>query len=88
MCVESSPEKDLIRVEVRLYSTLRRYAPGGQEPGFLELPAGSTVAAAIKALGIPEETPKVVLVNGRHASPSDSLREADSLVFFPPVEGG
>jgi len=79
---------DQIHVEVRLYSTLRRYAPVGGEASFLELPPGSTVASAINALGIPDKTPKVVLLNGRHALPSDCLREGDRLVFFPPVEGG
>ncbi len=86
--MESSLGKDRIHVEVRLYSTLRRYAPAGGEAFLLELPPGSTVASAIKALGIHEKTPKVVLLNGRHASPSDCLCEGDRLVLFPPVEGG
>lgn len=77
-----------ISVEVRLYSTLRAYGPSGQEPFFLELAAGATVSSALEALGIPEKTAKVVLLNGRHASASDSLSQGDLLVLFPPVEGG
>lgn len=84
----SSSERDSIHVEVILYSTLRKYAPLGEGPSFLKLPGGSTVASAIRALGIPEETPKVLLLNGRHASLLDLLCEGDRLVLFPPVEGG
>lgn len=86
--MESSQGRNLLHVEVSLYSTLRIYAPFEKGAFFLELPSGSTVASAIEALGIPEQTPKVVLLNGRHAALSDCLSEGDRLVFFPPVEGG
>ncbi|MEJ5376349.1 MAG: MoaD/ThiS family protein [bacterium] len=85
---ESGKEKESVRVQVRLYSTLSRYAPAEAGPFLLVLPWGATVASAIEALGIPEDTAKVVLVNGRHASLSYSLCEGDILVLFPPVEGG
>ena len=77
-----------MRVCVKLQLTFARRAPGGQNPFDLALVPGGTVADALKAVGIPAATPKVIMVNGRVASPQQSLREADELVVFPPLEGG
>jgi molybdopterin converting factor small subunit len=81
-------KEEMLQVEVRLYATLRKYGPPGGEPSLVTLPSGATVALALETLKIPEDVAKVILVNGRHASPSDTLHQGDRLVLFPPVEGG
>ena len=77
-----------MRIRVRLFATLRSHGPQGQDPFPLELPQGASVDEALKALGIPPEIQKVILVNGRHAKEETLLEEEDSLTLFPPVEGG
>jgi len=39
-------------------------------------------------LGIPPETERVILINGRHAKGDTRLSEGDSLTYFPPMTGG
>lgn len=86
--VRAGKRDAVLRVRVRLYATLRMYGPQQEGPVSVELPAPATVGSALQALGIPEELPKVVLLNGRHASTAQPLREGDELALFPPVEGG
>ncbi len=77
-----------MNIEVKLYFHLRRYSPTGEGAFQVELPPGSTAARALADLGLPAEQPRVVLINGRPAGPDTPLRPGDSLVVFPPLEGG
>jgi len=77
-----------MRVEVRLYSTLRRYGSPDQSPLTLDLPRGSKVSQVLDMLAIPFGEEKVILVNGRPALMDTPLHEGDRLVLFPPVAGG
>jgi molybdopterin synthase sulfur carrier subunit len=47
-----------------------------------------TVQALMKALGVPDDLPKIVLVNGQHASESSLLTDGDIVSVFPPLIGG
>ena len=42
-----------------------------------------TVEALMKALGVPEDLPKIVLVNGQHASENSLLKTSGFLVTQP-----
>ncbi len=75
-------------VEVRLYSTLRRCAPGGKSPVTVELPEGATVAGVLATLAVPPEVERVILVNGAHATEATPLGDGDAVTLFPPVAGG
>jgi len=46
------------------------------------------VGTVLAQLRVPPEVKKVTLVNGRHRSEDHLLRTGDTLVFFPPLEGG
>ena len=70
---------------VRLFATLRQNREKTLE---LSLPAGATIAQALSRLGIAESEVAILLKNGRHARPADSLVQGDSLALFPPVGGG
>ena len=79
-----------MKVEVRLFSTLAAHLPVGGEgnTAIIEVPQGSTVDQVTRRLGIPDEMPRILLVNGRDADPADPLHEGDSLSVFPPLAGG
>jgi len=77
-----------VRVHVRVYSVLRRYAPGGAEAFDLDLEPGTELALALARLGLPDTVERVVLLNGRRADPAVPLADGDVVTVFPPVAGG
>jgi molybdopterin converting factor small subunit len=48
----------------------------------------ATVQALMKALRVPDELAKIVLVNGQHASEDSFLTDGDIVTVFPPLIGG
>jgi len=84
----------VIRVEVRLYATLRKYQPEGKnsEPGealVRELAEGTTVQKLLKnELRVPSGEVKTVFVNGRSRGFDHVLADGDRVGIFPPVGGG
>lgn len=80
-----------VRVDVKLYATLRCFAPEGTEIGEsfpVEIDDG-TVKQVLSKLGISEERAKIIMVNGVRVKDADApLKEGDLLVVFPPVGGG
>jgi molybdopterin synthase sulfur carrier subunit len=77
-----------MKIEVRLFATLRQYAPGGRDPSVFELAEGSRVAQVLEGLSIPKDAAKVILVNGRQSDEGHLLHGGDRIVIFPPVAGG
>jgi hypothetical protein len=75
-------------ITVRLLFNLRGHAPGGRGQFHQELAPGTTLAALLAGWGIPPEPPQVLLLNGLQASPEQVPQEGDTLVVFPPLEGG
>ncbi len=51
-------------------------------------PAGCKVTDVVAALQLPEHLLGIVLINGRHASATDSLQEGDILSLLPLLDGG
>lgn len=81
----------MIKVEVRLYATLRKYRPELEvgEPLSLQLPEKIMVRQLLEEkLGIPAAVVKIVFVNGRQREVDHSLAEGDRVAVFPPVGGG
>ena len=79
-----------MRVEVRLFATLARYLPPGSREGAttIDIPDGATVRELARGLGVPPDLERVILVNGRDASPDQPLHEGDVVSLFPPLAGG
>jgi sulfur carrier protein ThiS len=48
----------------------------------------ATVQALLQALGVPDDLPKIVLVNGQHAGENRLLTDGDIVSVFPPLIGG
>jgi molybdopterin converting factor small subunit len=79
-----------MRVQVKLFATLRHYAPSASigRPFEIDLAEGATVADLIHHLSLPAEETKMVYVNAR-ARPEDwRLEPGDEIGIFPPIGGG
>jgi len=81
----------VIRVEARLYATLRKYHPEGKagEALVYELTEGTTIQKLLEnELGVPPGEVKTVFVNGISQSFDYVLADGDRVGIFPPVAGG
>jgi sulfur-carrier protein len=78
-----------ISVLVRLYASLRQYAPAAPEQGLqLRLEAGSTLADVCVQLEIPVGEVKLLFVNGRRQPLDYVLKDGDGVGMLPPLAGG
>jgi molybdopterin converting factor small subunit len=77
---------------VKLYATLRQYIPNSTDltrPEGLEVTEGTTVAQAMEMLRLPETLKVLALLNGLHCKEKErTLKEGDSLLFYPLMSGG
>lgn len=77
-----------MKVHVDLYVNLKKYAPAGDSSFEIQLESGATVKTVLEVLKIPAEEKAVILVNGRNAGESDSLKEKDTITLYSPISGG
>jgi len=79
-----------MNVEVALYATLSKYLPPGAEQRKAVIAArdGATAGEIMLQLGIPQEYPNVLLVNGKQANSDTVLKDGETLAIFPPLAGG
>jgi sulfur-carrier protein len=79
-----------VTVTVRFFATFRDFLPRHAIRSGLQMDVHEhdTVQALMKALGVPDDLPKIVLVNGQHASESSLLTDGDIVSVFPPLIGG
>ena len=79
-----------MEIEVKLFAMLRDYLPKGscRFSCKMEVDRQIRVQDIISRLKIPEEMPKIILVNGIHGKKDQILEEGDVLSIFPPVAGG
>ena len=79
-----------MEVEVHLFANLADYGPPGARGGAarVELPEGATVQDLLRRLRIPDEIPRLLLVNGRDAEPTARLGRGDVVDVLPPLVGG
>ena len=81
----------MIKVEARLYATLRKYHSERKvgEALVSELPEGTTVQKLLEnELGVPPGEVKTVFVNGVSRSFDYVLADGDRVGIFPPIAGG
>ncbi|MBM4351422.1 MAG: MoaD/ThiS family protein [Deltaproteobacteria bacterium] len=79
-----------MEIEVKLFATLRDYLPkgSGRFSCKMEIDEQTKVQEILTKLNIPEEMPKIILINGVHGKKEQVLKEGDVLSIFPPVAGG
>jgi len=79
-----------MEIEVKLFATLRDYLPkgSGRFSCKMEIDDHTQVQDILSRLNIPDDIPKIILVNGIHGRNEQRLNEGDVLSIFPPVAGG
>jgi hypothetical protein len=77
-----------MQVHVEIYGSLRAYAKNYNGPITLELPEGSTVGDAAKAMGITEKDEWNASVRGKFASSKVVIFDGDRLLLFDAIGGG
>ena len=79
-----------MEIEVKLFAMLRDYLPKGSSRFSckMEIDNSTRVRDIVLRLKIPEQIPKIILINGVHGKKEQVLKEGDILSIFPPVAGG
>ena len=79
-----------MRIEVRLFATLASHLPENAVDGsaILDVLPGLTADGVLRSLRVPEDMPRIMLVNGRDAAPEQPLQDGDVVSVFPPLAGG
>ena len=79
-----------MEIEVKLFATLRDYLPKGSDRFSCKLviEGRARVKDIVAKLKIPDDIPKIILVNGVHGKNDQALKEGDVVSIFPPVAGG
>jgi molybdopterin converting factor small subunit len=79
-----------MKIQVALYAGLSRYLPAGTQKreARIDTPDGATVLDVMRQLGMPDDLPSILLVNGKQATHETGMGEGDTLSVFPPLAGG
>ncbi len=79
-----------MKIEIALYAMLSQHLPAGAKnrKAVIEVPDDATAREIMTRLGIPQEHPNILLVNGRQAHGDTPLRDGEALSIFPPLAGG
>jgi len=77
-----------MKVNVNLYVNLKKYALEGNSSFDVQLESSATVKTVLEVLKIPRDEKVIVLVNGRNADESYSLKETDTITLYSPLSGG
>ena len=79
-----------MKVTLSLYASLTQYLPEktGGNSCVVEVEEGTRIKELISRMGIPQEGPKFIFLNGVHAEGDEMLKDGDRLGIFPPVAGG
>jgi molybdopterin converting factor small subunit len=77
-------------VTVKLFATFRDFLP---EPAAqctlgLDVDSHATVRNVLTRLGVPDDLPRIVLINGHYAAEDCHLDRGDVVSIFPPLIGG
>ena len=72
-------------VEVKLFATYRQ---GRFKVKKMELAESSLLRDVIEPLGLPDEPPKILMVNGINSGEDHELSEGDVIAIFPMIAGG
>ena len=79
-----------MKVTVKLFATFRDFLPqhAGRSALRLDVDEHKTVRALLQALRVPDDLPRIVLVNGLYASEDSLLTDEAVVSVFPPLIGG
>ena len=72
-------------IEVRFFATLREGRGKIAQLSAEEVSFGGDI---LQRFAIPQEEVAIMLINGFHSKPEDSVKDGDVVALFPPVGGG
>jgi sulfur-carrier protein len=80
----------LMKAEIRLFASFRDFLPPGSGPYSFttSFEDRKTVDDIIKELKLPDDIPRIIIVNGLHSEPDRVLEDGDVISLFPPLAGG
>ncbi|MBM4255942.1 MAG: MoaD/ThiS family protein [Deltaproteobacteria bacterium] len=79
---------ETVTIHVKLFATLKKHLPPGEEGVSLTLPTGSTVLDVIDALKIPHEQATMLVAGDTYVEKTTPLTDGLQLSIFPPLAGG
>lgn len=79
-----------MKLTVRLFATLRKFAPQSAKDGefILEVPSGLTIKELLRFCRLPEQSVTIVMVNGIVSALNTVLEDEADVSVFPPLAGG
>lgn len=79
-----------MKVELCFYASFAARLPADRDGNscLMEIDEGATVRQLLEKVGLPEDLPKLMFLNGLHAKYDDVLKQGDRLAVFPPIAGG
>lgn len=78
-----------MKITIKLFATLRQYIDESKKgTSSLEMPENTKVREVLEQLKIPQDIPKIILVNAKQKTVEEVLYEGDTLSVFPPIAGG
>ncbi len=77
-----------MRITIEVMIPFRNRLPKGERSTTLELCPGSTVADALRAVGVPDDEPWSASIAGQLVEDTHPLGEGDLLLVFAPIAGG
>ncbi len=79
-----------MKIEIHLYASLAKYLPKNtkNKTCIIELSDYLLVSDLIKKMKLPNQTIKLIFLNGIQASRTSELKDGDRVGIFPPVGGG
>jgi molybdopterin synthase sulfur carrier subunit len=79
-----------MRVQIKLFATLRRFAENATSgsPFEVELAEKATLKDLLDQLKIPVEEAKITFVNGIIQELDYEIKSGDEIGIFPPIGGG
>jgi len=78
-----------MKITLKLFAALREHMITHHN-GACEVSLGeiATVQDVLEKFRIPDDIPKIILINGAQKSSCDVLHNGDTLSVFPPIAGG
>ncbi|MBX3028153.1 MoaD/ThiS family protein [bacterium] len=79
-----------MRVQVKLFATLRKYMPAGKagDTVTVDVPEDATVGDLVARLGIPAEHARMAVAAGEQLDLAARLPPGVEINLFPPLAGG
>ena len=79
-----------MKAEIRLFANFRDFLPPGSGSSSFttSFEGQKTVKEIIEELRLPDDIPRIVVVNGLHTEADHVLQDGDVVSLFPPLAGG